>query len=72
MGMHHGVLRAMRGPTYRKFRDDCRHDLEDFGVPGIWHITVIVHKNGIKQGWHNVCAHHLEIISLLYISFDEL
>lgn len=62
----------MGGPTYRKLGDDDGHDLEYFCVTGIGDISVVVNEYSIKKSRHDVCSHHLEVISLLDISLDEL
>lgn len=62
----------MRGPTYRKLSYDGRHDLENFSIPSIRNVAVVVDQYGIQQRWDNVRANHLEIICLLYIGLNEL
>ena len=62
----------MRGPTYRKLGDDCRHDLQNFSITSIGDVSIIVDKDGIEESWNDVCSNHFKIIGLLNICLDEL
>lgn len=62
----------MRGPTYRKLSNDCRHDLQDFSITSIGDVSVVVNEDGIEESWDDVCSDHLKIIGLLNICLDQL
>jgi hypothetical protein len=62
----------MRGPTYRKLCNDCRHDFQNFSVSSIGDVSVVVDKDSVKESWDNICSHHLEVISFLNVSLNQL
>lgn len=68
----HRKSRTVRGPTYREFANNDRHNFENLGVSRIWHIAIIVDQYSIKQSGYNVGANHLQIISFFYVCLDEL
>ena len=62
----------MRGPTYRKLGNDGRHNLQNLSISSIWHIAVVVQKDGLKERRDNVSSDHLKIIGLLDVCLDKL
>jgi len=51
--------------------DNRRHDVQNFGFACIWHVTVVVDQNGLKEWWDHVGIDHFKIVRLLHVGINE-
>lgn len=52
--------------------DDGGGHTQNFSIPGIRHVALVIEQNGIKQRWYHAVIDHLQVISFLHIDVHEL
>lgn len=55
-----------------KLMDNSRHYVQNFGLPGVWDVSVVVKEDSLKQRRDYLCIDHLQIVRFFDIGDNQL